>query len=159
MNLRTLAIAAALVLAPLAAQAQDVTIVGLDGRQRVMTPAQLADLPRAKVTVTRSGKDRVYEGPLLVYLLREVGAPAGARLHAEAMRNYVAVTGADGFLAVYALAEVDKDFHDGTMILADTVDGQKLDDKEGPYRTVVAGDRKASRSVYKAVKVELRKAP
>lgn len=157
--IKTLALAAALVLAPLVAQAQDVTVVGLDGRQKVMTPAQLSDLPRAKVTVARSGGTRVYEGPLLVYLLREVGAPAGARLHAEAMRNYVAVTGADGFLAVYALAEVDKDFHDGTVILADTVDGQKLDGKEGPYRTVVAGDRKASRSVYGAVKVELRMAP
>lgn len=156
--IRILALAAALILAPLAARAQDVTVVGLDGRTKVMTPAQLADIPRAKVTVTRSGKDRIYEGPLLIYLLREVGAPAGARLHDLAMRNYVAVTGADGFLAVYALAEVDKDFHDGTVILADTVDGAKLDDKEGPYRTVVAGDRKASRSVYKTVKIELRKA-
>lgn len=157
--IKTLALAASLLLAPLAAQAQDVTVVGLDGRTKVMTPADLADIPRAKVTVTRGGKDRIYEGPLLIYLLREVGAPAGARLHAEAMRNYVAVTAADGFLAVYALAEVDKDFHDGTVILADTVDGAKLDAKEGPYRTVVAGDKKASRSVYKAVKVELRKAP
>lgn len=157
--IRAIALAATLVLTPFAAHAQDVTVVGLDGRTKLMTPAALADIPRAKVTVTRSGKDRLYEGPLLIYLLREVGAPAGARLHAEAMRNYVAVTGADGFLAVYALAEVDKDFHEGTVILADTVDGAKLDDKEGPYRTVVAGDRKASRSVYKAVKVELRKAP
>lgn len=159
MNLKTLICAAALALAPLAAQAQDVTVVGLDGRQKVMTPDDLADLPRAKVTVTRSGKDRVYEGPLLIYLLREVGAPAGARLHAEAMRNYVAAIGDDGFLAVYALAEVDKDFHDGTVILADTVDGAKLDAEEGPYRTVVAGDRKASRSVYRTVRIELRKAP
>lgn len=157
--IKTLALAAALALAPFAAQAQDVTVVGLDGRTKVMTPAELADIPRAKVTIARGGKDRIYEGPLLIYLLREVGAPAGARLHAEAMRNYVAVIGADGFLAVYALAEVDKDFHDGTVILADTVDGAKLDAKEGPYRTVVAGDKKASRSVYKTVKVELRKAP
>ncbi len=156
--IRALALAAALVLAPLAAQAQDVTVVGLDGRTKVFTPALLADMPRAKATITMAGKARTFEGPLLIYMLRDVGAPAGARLHAEAMRNYVAAIGEDGFVAVYALAEVDKDFHDGTVILADTVDGAKLDAKEGPYRVVVAGDKKASRSVYRTVRIELRKA-
>jgi hypothetical protein len=95
---------------------------------------------------------------LLFSLLWGVGPPSSPRLHAEAMRNYVAAIGDDGFLAVYALAEVDKDFHEGTVILADTVDGQKLDEKEGPYRTVVAGDRKASRSVYRTIRIELRRA-
>lgn len=156
--IRAFAFAAALVLAPLAAQAQDVTVVGLDGRTKVFTPALLADMPRAKATITMAGKERTFEGPLLIYMLRDVGAPAGARLHAEAMRNYVAAIGEDGFVAVYALAEVDKDFHDGTVILADTVDGAKLDAKEGPYRVVVAGDKKASRSVYRTVRIELRKA-
>lgn len=156
--IRALAFVAALVLAPLAAQAQDVTVVGLDGRTKVFTPALLADMPRAKATITMAGKARTFEGPLLIYMLRDVGAPAGARLHAEAMRNYVAAIGEDGFVAVYALAEVDKDFHDGTVILADTADGAKLDPKEGPYRVVVAGDKKASRSVYRTVRIELRKA-
>ncbi|MFN3513318.1 MAG: molybdopterin-dependent oxidoreductase [Phenylobacterium sp.] len=156
--MRKALLAAVLALAPLAAAAQEVTVVGLDGRTKVFTPQALADLPRAQATIPLGGKDRTYEGPLLVYLLREVGAPAGARLHAEAMRNYVAAIGDDGFLAVYALAEVDKDFHEGTVILADTVDGQKLDEKEGPYRTVVAGDRKASRSVYRTIRIELRRA-
>lgn len=157
--IRALVLAAALALGPLAAWAQDVTVVGLDGRTKVFTPAELADLPRARATIPMGGKDRTFEGPLLIYLLRAVGAPAGARLHDLAMRNYVAAIGDDGFLAVYALAEVDKDFHDGVVILADTVDGAKLDAKEGPYRTVVAGDRKASRSVYRTVRIELRKAP
>lgn len=156
--MRSVLFAAVLALTPLAAAAQEVTVVGLDGRTKMFTPQALADLPRAQATIPLGGKDRTYEGPLLVYLLREVGAPAGARLHAEAMRNYVAAIGDDGFLAVYALAEVDKDFHEGTVILADTVDGQKLDEKEGPYRTVVAGDRKASRSVYRTIRIELRRA-
>jgi hypothetical protein len=159
MTLKAVIGAAVLAFAPFAAAAQDVTVVGLDGRTKVFTSAELADLPRAKATIPMGGKDRTYEGPLLVYLLREVGAPAGARLHDQAMRNYVAAIGEDGFLAVYALAEVDKDFHDGVVILADTVDGAKLDAKEGPYRTVVAGDRKASRSVYRTVRIELRRAP
>ena len=32
----------------------------------------------------------------------------------------------------------------------------KLPEREGPYRLVVQGDRKGSRSVYKAVKAEVR---
>lgn len=156
--MKSLILAAAIAFAPLTAFAQDVTVVGLDGRTKVFTPAQLADLPRAKAELTMGGKVKTYEGPLVIYMLRDVGAPAGARLHAEAMRQYLAAIGDDGFLAVYALAEVDKDFHEGVVILADAVDGAKLDAKEGPYRVVVAGDKKASRSVYRTVRLEIRKA-
>lgn len=156
--MRTLILAAAIALLPLAAFAQDVTVVGLDGRTKVFTPKDLADLPRAKAELTMGGKVHVYEGPLVSYMLREVGAPSGARMHAAAMRQYLAAIGEDGYLAVYALAEVDKDFRDGAVILADTVDGAKLGEKQGPYRVVASGDKKPSRSVFRAVRLEIRKA-
>jgi hypothetical protein len=51
MTFKALACAVALAFAPLAAAAQDVTVVGLDGRTKVFTPAELADLPRAKAVI------------------------------------------------------------------------------------------------------------
>ena len=79
-------------------------------------------------------------------------------MHGPVMKTYVVVTGADGFSAVLSLAEADKDFHAGAVILADRAAGVALTGKEGPYRLVVEGDKKASRSVYGVTKIELKTA-
>jgi hypothetical protein len=149
-----LALAAALFAGP--AAAADFTVV-VDGKRHDFTTEQLASLPRGEATMPYKGRPRAFSGPLLTYVLREAGAPGGAKLHGQpVMKSYVVVTGADGFGAVLSLAETDKDFHEGAVILADTADGAKLPEREGPYRLVVQGDRKGSRSVYRAVKAEVR---
>ena len=149
----------ACVLAVAPAGAQDITVVGLDGKAKVLDAQALAAMPRASVSVARKAGTRVYEGPILSYVLREAGAPSGARMHGPAVRDYVIVTGADGFSGLLSLAEADKDFHEGPVILADKVDGAALDAKHAPYRLVVAGDKMASRSVHGVTKIELRAAP
>jgi len=156
-SLRALALATAL-FAPSAVWAQEITVAGLDGTSKVLTAQALGDLPRATAALPNKGGEKAYEGPLLTYVLREAGAPAGAKLHGPAMKTYVVVRGADGFSAVLSLAETDKDFHDGAVILADQADGVKLTGKEGPYRLVIAGDKKASRSVFGVARIELRAA-
>lgn len=153
-RLAALALIAALL--PGAALAQDITVIGLKGETKVLTQADLAELPRASVPVTVKGKVKTYEGPILTYVLRAVGAPSAARMHGTIMKDYVVVTGADKFVAVYSLAETDKDFHEGTVILADKADGAPLSGKEAPYRTVLAGDKMTSRSVYGVAKIELK---
>lgn len=155
--IRALILACALAL-PAVAAAQDITVVGLDGKTKTLTAAQLADLPRGEVSRPYKGAVKRYEGPILGYILREAGAPGGAKMHGPVMMTYVLVRSADGFGAVLSLAEADKDFHDGVVILADTADGAKLAGKEGPYRLLVAGDKKGSRSVYGANRIELKTA-
>lgn len=151
------ALAAALMLAAAGGAApQDLTVVGLDGKTRVFTPAELAAMPRGEASLPGKAGPVRYEGPLLTAILRAAGAPAGARLHGEVMRTYLLVTGSDGFGAVYSLAETDKDFHEGATILADSAGGAKLAEREGPYRLVAAGDKRGSRSVYKADRIEVR---
>lgn len=142
-------------LAPGLAQAQAFTVVGRDGAAKTLTAEQMAQLPRE--TVRLAGK-KAYEGPVLADVLREAGAPSGARLHGPAMRTYVVVRGKDGFAAVLSLAETDKDFSGGLAILADKVGGQPLSERDGPYRLVVDGDRKGSRSVWGAERAELKAA-
>ncbi|MES2724580.1 MAG: molybdopterin-dependent oxidoreductase [Pseudomonadota bacterium] len=148
--MRALLLALALAVAPVAALAQSLTVVDPAGKTKVLTAADLADLPRAEV---KSGA-RTYEGPVLTYVLRAGGLPVGPRLHGDPLRAYVVMTGKDGFQAVYSLAELDKDFHDDVVILADHVDGKPPPDKESPWRDASSGDKKVWRSVFGLARIE-----
>ena len=150
-------ILAALMLAlALPALAQEVTVRGPGGDKAVVTEAMMADMHRFSVTTTY-GDHHTYSGPPLSDLLREVGAPDEVRLHGPPLDQIVVVTGADGFIAVLAIAETAQSFKGAPVILADQEDGKPLDAKEGPYRLVIGGEAKPARSVYKVVDIELRK--
>ncbi|HZL00268.1 MAG TPA: molybdopterin-dependent oxidoreductase [Caulobacteraceae bacterium] len=159
MRVRAALAALALLLGPLAAAAQDLTVVGLDGRTVVVSPKDFDDLPRATVDVGQGPGAVRYEGAVLTAILRLVGAPAGPTLHGKPVRDYVLVTGADGFAALLSLAETDAGLHRGAVILADTAGGARLAAHEGPWRLVIDGDLKPFRSVRNVVKVELKAAP
>jgi len=148
---------AAVVLALAApAAAQTLTVEGFAGPPRALAVAELGALPRREVVLTEDGGPHRYEGPLLAYVLRQAGLPMGARLHGDPLKAALVVTGADGFQAVYSLAEVDADFHDDVVILADRVDGAPLPAKRAPWRIVSSGDRKGWRAVYAVSKIEVR---
>mgnify|MGYP001055548396 FL=1 len=152
--MRALLVALALAAAP-AAWAADLTVVAPSGTVKVLGEADLAGLPRETVKLGA----KAYEGPMLSYVLRAGGLPVGARLHGEPLRAFVVVEGKDGFKAVYSLAELDRDFHDDVVILADKADGAPLAGKEAPWRLVSGGDRKAWRSVYGVSRIEAKIAP
>ena len=147
--MKALVLALAL-LAPSAALAADLTLIAPGGAAKVLDEGDLAGLPRETV---RAGS-KSYEGTVLSYVLRAGGLPVGAKLHGDPLRAFVVVQGKDGFKAVYSLAELDRDFHDDVVILADKVDGAPLPEKEGPWRLVSGGDKKAWRSVYGVSRVE-----
>ena len=147
--MRALLVALALAAAP-AAWAADLTVVAPSGAVKVLGEADLAGLPRETVKLGA----KAYEGPVLSYVLRAGGMPVGAKLHGDPLRAFVVVQGRDGFKAVYSLAELDRDFHDDVVILADRVDGAPLPEKEGPWRLVSGGDKKAWRSVYGVGRIE-----
>ena len=131
-------------------------IIGPTGKQVVVTPQLLAGLDRAEATMINHSVSHTYEGVRLTELLRLVDAPTGARIHAEADRDYLVVTGGDGFRAVYSLAETDGSVQRHPVILADKMDGAPLLAHDAPYRVVVDGDRKPSRSVYAVTRIEVK---
>lgn len=130
-------------------------IKGPDGHGAVVTAADLRDMHRQSVTVAWGG-GHTYAGALLSDLLAEIGAPSGARLHGPALDQVVIVKGRDGFIAVLAIAETAMNLKDQPVILADEEDGKPLNDKEGPYRLVIGGEKKPPRSVWGVVEIELR---
>jgi len=134
-------------------------IVGPTGKTLVVTPQVLAGLDREQATMINHGAKHIYEGVLLTELMRLVGAPTGARIHADADRDYLVVTGGDNFRAVYSLAETDGSVQRHPTILADKMDGAPLLAHDAPYRLVVDGDQKPSRSVYAVSRIEVKVLP
>jgi DMSO/TMAO reductase YedYZ molybdopterin-dependent catalytic subunit len=134
-------------------------IVGPTGKSLVITSAVLAGLDRAEATMINHGASHTYEGVRLTELLRLVDAPTGARIHADADRDYLVITGFDGFRAVYSLAETDRSVQRRPVILADHMDGAPLATHDAPYRVVVDGDQKPARSVYAVTRIEVKVLP
>ena len=123
---------------------------------------ELRRLPRAEVRTAdhrEPGKEIAYAGVPLVEVLRAAGLTldpgmAGIR---QTVAASVLVEGADGYRAVFALAELDPALTDRVILLADTRDDQPLGAGEGPLRLVVPGDKRPARAVRQVVAVTLRR--
>jgi hypothetical protein len=58
----------------------------------------------------------------------------------------VVAEGMDNYSVLYSLAEVDPAIHAGDVIVADTLDGKKLD-KDGAFKMVSSEERRPARWV------------
>jgi len=110
------------------------------------TPATLAALPHKTVTVLdeHTKVNQSYSGVPLMELLTRLGV--SDKLHGKDLRFYLVVEGADGYKAVYSVAEVNPIEHDGTVIVADALDGKALQ-TAGPLQLVASGDKHPARWV------------
>jgi len=154
--MRAVLIALALVLAPVAALAQSLTVTNTEGKVTVLSPEALAALPRAEA---RLGGKIVYQGVSLSAVLREAGVPQGPRLHGKPMQAFVVVTGKDGYRAVLSIAETDPSFRDAPIILADRIKTGPLAAEEGPLRLVIDADARPDRGVRQVLSVAVVAAP
>ncbi len=151
---------AAMVGTPPSAAPGTVVLTGLGGKTETLTQADIAKLPHEQVSLPHGDKITVYSGPRLDDLLRDIDVPMGSRIHGTGVNDVLFVTGSDKYRAVLSLAEVDPSFHKGArVILADQADGKPLDAHDGPFRLVIDGDLKPSRSVHSVVAIELKHLP
>lgn len=109
----------------------------------------LRHMPRKTVSIMNEnqGKDEIYEGVSVTALLKEAGVPQGARLRGRAMATYILAEGSDGYRVTFSVAELDSDFQDSQIIVADTFNGAPLGDKLGPLRLVAPHDKRPARWV------------
>jgi DMSO/TMAO reductase YedYZ molybdopterin-dependent catalytic subunit len=107
----------------------------------------LRQLPRTtlKVTNPHEGKEETYEGVALSEILKRAGVAQGSSLRGGAMATYILAQAADGYRVIYSLAELDSDFQDSGVIVADKMDGKPLDEKVGPLRLVAPHDKRPAR--------------
>jgi DMSO/TMAO reductase YedYZ molybdopterin-dependent catalytic subunit len=121
-----------------------------------LTADGFAKLPRQSVRVKDpAGADVEYEGVLLGEVLKAAGVKLGEDLRGPALANYLMVEAADGYRAVFALADLDPTFTDRLILLADRRGGKPLDQKEGPLRVVIPAEKRHSRWVRQVVSLKV----
>jgi hypothetical protein len=130
-----------------AVSAQTLQIVDAEGHSSTVTAAQLGSLPHVSVNVPDHDAVAHYEGVSLAALLTSAGIQLGDKLRGPRMTEVLLVEAADGYKVVFALAELDPAFAAREIVLADKRDGKPLDSKEGPWRIVAPGDKRAARWV------------
>jgi DMSO/TMAO reductase YedYZ molybdopterin-dependent catalytic subunit len=110
----------------------------------------LRHLSRTTVKATNEhegGAQEVYEDVSLAILLKQAGAPQGSQIKGPALATYIVAEGSDGYRVIFSLAEVDSDFQDSEIVVADTLNEAPLADKIGPLRLVVPHDKRPARWV------------
>jgi hypothetical protein len=128
--------------------------ISFGGETAQWTAATLAALPHTTLTVynAHAKANQTYTGVLLIELLTRLGV--SGKPHGNDLRLYLVAEGADGYKAVYSVAEVNPDLHDGTVIVADGMDGKVLADS-GPLQLVATGEKRPARWVRNLVTVKV----
>jgi hypothetical protein len=132
------------------------TVHGLDGKTVSLTPEQIAALAHKTVSVFNSHTkaNENYSGVALADLLAKVGVPSGEEVKGKLFMTAVIAEGTDKYSVLYALAEVDPSIHTGDVIVADSVDGQKLG-KDGVFKMVSTEERRPARWVRNLTEISV----
>jgi len=131
--------------------------ITFDGKSAEWTTAALAALPHTTITVynEHAKTNQTYSGVPLIALLSPLGVPSTP--HGKEFRLYLVAEGSDGYQVVYSVGEVTPDVHDGTTLVADTVDGKPLGDN-GPFQLVTTGEKRPARWVRNLVAIRVQSA-
>jgi hypothetical protein len=121
------------------------------------TAATLAALPHKTITLynEHAKANQTYSGVELMDLLKPLGVPE--KPHGKEFRLYLVAEGSDGYQVVYSLGEVTPDVHDGTTLVADSLDGKPIG-ATGPLQLVTTGEKRPARWVHNLVAIRVRTA-
>jgi molybdate transport system substrate-binding protein len=123
---------------------------------RLLSPEELVRLPittqRVALSSSHGQQESDWSGPLLWAVLVKTGAVDPDK-PARQVRQTVRVTGADGYSAVFALAELAPEFAARPIQLADHRDGKPLDGRA--LRLIVPGEHRGGRSVRDVIRIDV----
>jgi hypothetical protein len=140
-----LAVLSALSMPAAQAWAQQLTIQNDDGKQTVLSRADLEALPHVKVQATAHDVSATFEGVAVKTVLEKAGVAFGEGMRGKRLASCLLVEAADGYKVVIALPEMDPGFTDKQVVLAFLKDGKAMDSKEGPYRIVIPDEKRPAR--------------
>ena len=118
------------------------------------TAATLAPLPHQTLTLynEHAKANETYSGVPLIDLLAKLGVPQ--KPHGREFRLYLIAEGSDGYQVVYSVGEVTPDVHDGSVIVADSLDGKPIGN-DGPLKLVATGEKRPARWVRNLVAIRV----
>jgi hypothetical protein len=118
------------------------------------TAPKLSELPHQTITLhnAHANADQTYSGVPLISLLTPLGVPEKPR--GKDLALYLVAEGQDGYKVVFALGEAAPDVHDGTVLVADQVDGKPLT-TNGPFQLVCTGEKRPARWVRNLVAIRV----
>ena len=121
------------------------------------SPETFAALPHVSLTAfnEHAKANQTYSGVPVIELLKPLGVPG--KPHGKELRLYLVAEGADGYGAVFAVAEVNPDVHAGTVLVADTMDGKPLGD-DGAFKLVLEGEKRPARWVRNLAAIKVKPA-
>ncbi len=123
------------------------------------TAAEFSKLPRRNVRANgHDGVESKYQGVPLIEILAKAGVPTGKDLRGKALTLFVVVEASDGYRAVFALSELDPEFTDRVVLLADRRDDKPLPAQAGPLQIVVPGEKKHARWVRMVTRLKVGRA-
>ncbi len=144
---------------PNAAKTEPALRVEVDGGKTLdLTAKDLAKFTRRDVKAkAHDEKESIYSG----YNLSDILLAAGARIGKDELKGkelgaYLLVEAADGYKAIFAIAEIAPEFTDKVILLADTRDGKPLDSKTGTWQIIVPDDKKHGRWVRRVTALKIR---
>jgi DMSO/TMAO reductase YedYZ molybdopterin-dependent catalytic subunit len=144
--MKTLRLALLVSIAVGLAYGQTLTINGDVPAPLILKLEDLAQMPRETVSLPNpDGSKAVYEGVLLREVLKKAGVLDKA-LRGNALAAYITVKASDGYQVVFSLGELDAEFGNEQILLADKRDGKPLSGNMGNFRLVIANDKAGARS-------------
>lgn len=157
----------ALLLAAPVARAQPtdaplLTVVLADGRSQTFTRAALEALPQEKAPARlRDGAPFSVSGVSVTALLKAAGLDLSQRVGAGNVVGHALVArAADGYRAVFGLAEVDPHFgHAALMLNWTNADGLPLPERIGPLQLIATGESRPGRWVRQLQSLEVKSLP
>lgn len=128
--------------------------ISYNSKSSEWTADKIAALPHITINVYNEHEkaNQAFSGVPLIALLEQLGVPAKPR--GKDFRLYIVAEGADGYQVVYSLGEIAPDVHDGTVLVADQVDGKSLGNN-GLFQLVATGEKRPARWVRNLVAVRV----
>ncbi len=119
------------------------------------TADELGKLDRLKI---QSGEDEeTYEGVPLVKILNAAGVKFGPR-YSQWGDCYVVVEGADEYLAIFSIFEIEPKLAHTTVLLADRRNGKPLSKAKGPYQLIEKDAKDRCRWVKQVTAINIKEA-
>ncbi|MEZ4457998.1 MAG: hypothetical protein R2882_15850 [Gemmatimonadales bacterium] len=158
--MKTLVAAAVLasLVVPDTAAGQTVTVIG-PADSVVVTASQLAALPRETVRARiHEDPERAWTGVQLHHLIKLVHYPIDS-LRGRRLADVLVVEAADGYRAIFSLAELAPDLGGRGALLVDRADGAGLPVADGPLRLLVPYETRPTRWVRQVVRLRIVSVP